>query len=73
LHGRSELKITPTIADPKVLESVRFGTESKIVELFPQVTAKQIQKLFPKNMKLKIPDLSAVDNRLEKYIDTVIR
>ncbi|MDF2961874.1 MAG: fibronectin-binding protein, partial [Paenibacillus sp.] len=75
-----------TVTDPKVLESVRYGSESKIVELFPdvtdiqkqrlerisaletaedfqkylrefepylvefpQVTAKQIQKLFPKN------------------------
>jgi hypothetical protein len=94
-----------TIADPKVLESVRYGTESKIVELFPdvpdiqkqmlerisaletaedfqkylrefepylvefpQVTAKQIQKLFPKNKKLKIPDLSAIDNRYVTYL-----
>jgi hypothetical protein len=94
-----------TIADPKVLESVRYGTESKIVELFPdvtdiqkqmleriseletaedfqkylrefepylvefpQVTAKQIQKLFPKSKKLKIPDLSAIDNRYVTYL-----
>lgn len=94
-----------TIADPKVLESVRFGTESKIVEMFPdvtdvrkqmleeistlkttedfqkylrefepyllefpQVTAKQIQQLFPKNKKLKIPDLSAIDNRYLTYL-----
>jgi hypothetical protein len=94
-----------TIADPKVLESVRYGTESKIVELFPdvtdiqkqmlerisaletaedfqkylrefepylvefpQVTAEQIQKLFPKSKKLKIPDLSAIDNRYVTYL-----
>lgn len=94
-----------TIADPKVLESVRNGTESKIVEMFldvpaiqmqmlesisklqtaedfqkylrdlepylvefPQITAKQIQKLFPKNKKLKIPDLSAIDYRYVTYL-----
>lgn len=94
-----------TISDPKVLESVRNGTESKIVEMFldvpdiqkqmlesisklqtaedfqkylrdlepylvefPQITAKQIQKLFPKNKKLKIPDLSAIDYRYVTYL-----
>ncbi|MFD0695757.1 FusB/FusC family EF-G-binding protein [Paenibacillus sp. GCM10027628] len=94
-----------TIADPKVLESVRYSTESKIIELFPditdvqkqmlerisaletaedfqkyvrelepylvefpQITAKQIQKLFPKNKKLKIPDLSEIDNRYVTYL-----
>ena len=94
-----------TIADPKVLESVRYGTESKILELFPyvtdmqktlfekvssletdddfqkylrslepylvefpQVTEKQIQKLFPKNKKLKIPELSTIDNRYVTYL-----
>lgn len=94
-----------TIADPKVLESVRYGTESKIAELFPdaadnqkqlldkisglqtaddfqrylkalepylaefpRVTEKQIQKLFPKNKKLKIPDLSAIDYRYVTYL-----
>ncbi|MDF2961451.1 MAG: Fibronectin-binding family protein, partial [Paenibacillus sp.] len=30
--------------------------------------AKQIQKLFPKNKKLKIPDLSAIDNRYVTYL-----
>lgn len=97
-----------TVADPKVLESVRYGTESKIVELFPsvtdiqkqmlerisaletaddfqkylrafepyllefpQITAKQIQKLFPKNKKLKIPDLLMIDNRYVTYLSWI--
>lgn len=28
---------------------------------FPQVTEKQIKKLFPKNKKLKVPDLLTID------------
>lgn len=99
------LRALRTTADPKVLDSVRFSTESKIVELFPnitdiqkqmleristlataedfqkylsalepylvefpQVTDKQIQKLFPKNKKLKIPDLLMIDNRYVTYL-----
>ncbi|GGD58403.1 FusB/FusC family EF-G-binding protein [Paenibacillus nasutitermitis] len=94
-----------TAVDPKVLESVRYSTESNImgrfpladahqqqllkgisgldtadefdrylgqlqpyVVEFPTVTAKQIQKLFPKNKKLKIPDLSAVSHRHTTYL-----
>ncbi|WP_028608710.1 FusB/FusC family EF-G-binding protein [Paenibacillus harenae] len=94
-----------TIADPKVLESVRSGTEAKIVGLFPnaedarkqmleevsalktaedfqkymrtlepymaefpQITKNQIQKLFPKNKKLKIPDLTMIDHRYVTYL-----
>jgi hypothetical protein len=94
-----------TVSDPKVLESVRYGTGSQILELFPystdiqktlferisaletaddfqeylgalepylvefpQITEKQIQKLFPKNKKLKIPDLSMIDNRYVTFL-----
>ncbi|WP_159882294.1 FusB/FusC family EF-G-binding protein [Paenibacillus puerhi] len=94
-----------TIADPKVLGSVRSSVESKIQELFPDaadsqrqllqgvtvletaddfqkylkgleaylvefpaVTPKQLQKLFPKNKKLKLPDLSNVDFRYVTYL-----
>lgn len=97
-----------TIADRKVLESVRLGTAAKIVELFPdvaglqkqmleniitletaedfhkylralepymvefpQMTEKQIQKLFPKNKKLKIPNLSAIDYRYVTYLSWI--
>ncbi|SDC54712.1 FBP C-terminal treble-clef zinc-finger [Paenibacillus sp. UNCCL117] len=94
-----------TIADPKIVESVRYSAETKISELFPDaadeqkrmlgqiaglntsedfhrylealkpyrmefpsITAKQIQKLFPKNKKLKLPDLSAIDYRQVSYL-----
>jgi hypothetical protein len=94
-----------SIADLRVLESVRTGTEAKIVELFPnasdaqrqlleevsalkttedfqrylkglesyltefpQITKNQIQKLFPKNKKLKLPDLTAIDHRFVTYL-----
>ncbi|NEW05696.1 FusB/FusC family EF-G-binding protein [Paenibacillus sp. SYP-B3998] len=97
-----------TIADQKVLEAVRYGTESKILELFPsvtdmqkqqlekisaletaddfqkylkalepylmefpQVSEKQIQKLFPKTKKLKIPDLSLIDNRYVSFLSWI--
>ncbi|MBA2937665.1 FusB/FusC family EF-G-binding protein [Paenibacillus sp. CGMCC 1.16610] len=97
-----------TNADPKVLESVRYSSESKIYELFPDATdnqkqmletifklkaaedfqkhlkalephlmefppisAKQILKLFPKNKKLKLPDLSAIDYRYVTYLSWI--
>ncbi|MCP1308963.1 FusB/FusC family EF-G-binding protein [Paenibacillus tyrfis] len=97
-----------TIADRKVLESVRQGTAAKIVELFPDasglqkqmlesivtletsedfhkylrtlepyivefphITEKQIQKLFPKNKKLKIPNLSEIDHRYVTYLSWI--
>ncbi|MBP1992242.1 FusB/FusC family EF-G-binding protein [Paenibacillus eucommiae] len=87
-----------TVSDSKVVEAVRYSTESKVLELFqnaadtqkqllvkasalktdedfqsylsglepylvefPQVTEKQLKQLFPKNKKLKIPDLSKID------------
>lgn len=93
------------ISDPKVLESVRYGAQEKVLELFPNVTedcsklltpiidlqtveaarryvaelepylvefpsisVKQIQKLFPKNKKLKLPDLSQIDYRYVSYL-----
>lgn len=94
-----------TAADPKVVESVRYSTITKIMELFPdltdeqkqrfeeieglqtaeqfhkylsslepymtsfpQVTEKQIMKLFPKNKKLKLPDLQSIDYRYATYL-----
>jgi hypothetical protein len=35
---------------------------------FAQVTEKQLQKLFPKNKKLKVPDLAAIDYRYVTYL-----
>ncbi|OXM17366.1 FusB/FusC family EF-G-binding protein [Paenibacillus herberti] len=44
--------------------------ESYLIE-FPQITDKQIQKLFPKNKKLKLPDLGAIDYRYVTYISWI--
>lgn len=41
--------------------------ESYLIE-FPQITSKQIQKLFPKNKKLKLPDLTQTDFRYVTYL-----
>lgn len=94
-----------TVADPKVVESVRYSAHAKIIEAFPDatepqkqtlgnvsalgtseqcqhylltlepyllafppVTVNQLQKLFPKNKKLKVPDLAAIDGRHVTYI-----
>ncbi len=94
-----------TVSDPKVVESVRFGAQAKVAELFPDVadqrkslldsvaelktaedvqqyflslepyllafptvTEAQLRKLFPKNKKLKLPDLSLIDFRYVSYL-----
>ncbi|MBE1442354.1 FusB/FusC family EF-G-binding protein [Paenibacillus sp. OAS669] len=94
-----------TVADPKIIESVRFSAESKIIEVFeslteeqrqllsaisslktaedfhaygrslepyliefPQVTEKQIKKLFHKNKKLAMPDWSSIRNDRITYL-----
>ncbi|MZQ81411.1 elongation factor G-binding protein [Paenibacillus sp. 5J-6] len=44
--------------------------EPYLVE-FPQISAKQILKLFPKNKKLKLPDLLAIDFRYITYLSWV--
>ncbi|MGN7357698.1 FusB/FusC family EF-G-binding protein [Paenibacillus sp. SAF-054] len=38
---------------------------------FPPITLKQIQKLFPKNKKLKVPDLQSFDMRFLTYLSWV--
>jgi len=35
---------------------------------FPQITEKQIRKLFPKNKKLRLPDLEQIDFRYVSYL-----
>lgn len=94
-----------TVANPKVVEAVRYNAESKILEMFPDasdiqremlgkisslkvaedfqrylsslapylvgfplVTEKQLKKLFPKNKKLMIPDLSSIDYHHLTYL-----
>ncbi|USG65039.1 FusB/FusC family EF-G-binding protein [Brevibacillus ruminantium] len=38
---------------------------------FPQVTEKQVKKLFPKNKKLKVPDLTVIDYQAVTYLGWV--
>lgn len=94
-----------TVADRRVLETVRYRAAANIIESFtalterqkqmleqvstfevadefqkyisdlepyvdsyPSITPKQIQKLFPKNKKLKVPDLQSLDFRFMTYL-----
>ncbi|MCM3782443.1 FusB/FusC family EF-G-binding protein [Neobacillus mesonae] len=41
------------------------------LEPYPLITMKQVQKLFPKNKKLKVPDLQSIDFRLLTYLSWV--
>ncbi|AYB43161.1 FusB/FusC family EF-G-binding protein [Paenibacillus lautus] len=102
------LKTLRTVADRRVLETVRFSSVANIMDAFPSltedqkrmlgevstferaedferylndlepylepfptITPKQIQKLFPKNKKLKLPDLTSVDFRYVTYLGWV--
>ncbi|WP_152393253.1 FusB/FusC family EF-G-binding protein [Paenibacillus guangzhouensis] len=97
-----------TVADRRVLETVRYRAATIIMEAFPMltehqqqmleqitsfetaydfqrylsalepylvpyptITLKQIQKLFPKNKKLKVPDLSSIDFRYVTYLSWI--
>ncbi|MGG4103229.1 FusB/FusC family EF-G-binding protein [Paenibacillus lautus] len=102
------LKTLRTVADRKVLETVRYRAVTNVMEAFPSltedqkrmlseistieraedfqkylnalepylepyptITLKQIQKLFPKNKKLKVPDLQSIDFRYVTYLGWV--
>jgi len=41
------------------------------LESYPTITLKQIQKLFPKNKKLKVPDLQLIDYRNITYLSWI--
>ncbi|WP_226669928.1 FusB/FusC family EF-G-binding protein [Metabacillus litoralis] len=41
---------------------------SNFVQPFPTITEQQLKKMFPKNKKLKLPDLSKVDHTLLTYL-----
>ncbi|MEK4143235.1 FusB/FusC family EF-G-binding protein [Paenibacillus sp. FSL L8-0333] len=97
-----------TVADRRVLETVRYSAATNIIEAFPSltenhkqmleqistfettedfqrylselepylesyptITLKQIQKLFPKNKKLKVPDLQLIDYRNITYLSWI--
>lgn len=104
----SVLRALRTVGDPKIVESVRFGAQAKVAELFPeisdtykaklesiselktaedfqtymqeiepfrlefpQITESQIRKLFPKNKKLRLPDLAQIDFRYVSYLSWI--
>jgi hypothetical protein len=97
-----------TVADRRVLETVRYTAATTVVNSFseltveqrqmleqfssfesgydfqrfldsleplmvpyPDITLKQIQKLFPKTKKLRVPDLSTIDFRYITYLSWV--
>ncbi|KZE72505.1 elongation factor G-binding protein [Paenibacillus jamilae] len=45
-----------------------LSTLEAYLEPYPPITLKQIQKLFPKNKKLKVPDLRSIDFRYLTYL-----
>jgi len=49
------------------LQSYLDELEAHVIP-FPEVTVKQIQKLFPKSKKLKTPDLASVDYKRTTYL-----
>ncbi|MWV45209.1 elongation factor G-binding protein [Paenibacillus sp. HJL G12] len=102
------LKTLRTVADRRVLETVRYRAAVNVTEAFssltgdqqrmleqisifetafdfqkylseieaylepyPPITLKQIQKLFPKHKKLKVPDLQSIDFRFVTYLSWV--
>ncbi|MCR8645691.1 FusB/FusC family EF-G-binding protein [Paenibacillus sp. N1-5-1-14] len=84
LRGDSESKIiglfpNATEEQKKLLEPISvlqtvhdfdqylFALKPYLME-FPTVTPKQIQKLFPKNKKLRMPDLATIDHRFVTYL-----
>lgn len=48
-----------------------LGAFEAYMEPFPPITVKQIEKLFPKNKKLKVPDLASIDFRYVTYLSWV--
>lgn len=101
-------KTLRTVADRRVLETVRYRAAANIIEAFsyltgdqrqmleqistfetaydfqrylnslepyldpfPPITLKQIQKLFPKSKKMKVPDLQSIDFRYVTYLSWV--
>ncbi|XID91477.1 FusB/FusC family EF-G-binding protein [Paenibacillaceae bacterium WGS1546] len=59
-----------SIADLKAAEDFQQylqALEPYLTE-FPAITEKQIRKLFPKNKKLKLPDLEQIDFRYVSYL-----
>jgi len=51
---------------------VKFiGSLEPYLTEFPRISKEQIQKLFPKNKKLKLPDLTSIDYRYVTYLNWI--
>lgn len=48
-----------------------LGALESYLDPFPPITLKQVQKLFPKNKKMKVPDLLSIDFRFVTYLSWV--
>ncbi|MDP4098181.1 FusB/FusC family EF-G-binding protein [Paenibacillus sp. P96] len=48
-----------------------LGELESYLESYPAIMPKQIEKLFPKNKKLKVPDLQSIDFRFVTYLSWV--
>jgi hypothetical protein len=87
VRGSAEAKILemfPEAGESQIQELLRISAlntaedfqeylhslETHVTE-FPGLTENKIKKLFPKNKKLKIPDLSAIDCRFVTYLSWI--
>ncbi len=64
---RSLLQEVTTLATSDDFVRYAKKLEARLV-VFPAITERQIEKLFPKNKKLKLPDLKALDYRFVTYL-----
>lgn len=64
---KANFETIPTLNRAEEFHAFLSGLEDDLIE-FPQVTDKQIKKMFSKNKKLKIPDLAAFDYRFMTYL-----
>ena len=65
------MALLESIADLKTAEDFQNylqELDSYLVE-FPSISEQQIRKLFPKNKKLKLPDLAQIDRRHISYLN----
>lgn len=58
------------LADARTADDFQtyLRTMEALVEVFPEVSEAGIRKLFPKNKKLKVPDVGAIDRRFVTYL-----
>jgi len=69
----SRMTMLESIADLRTGEDLQKyvqGLEPYLIT-FPPITEQQIRKLFPKNKKLKLPDLAQIDFRYVSYLSWI--